>query len=248
MDAASELQERGFVVIPGPAPSDRMERLANAYTAAVASATGDDIRIGSTSTRVNDFVNRGAEFDDLYVFPPLLEACCRVIGRPFKLSSLHARTLRPRTPAQELHVDVRRDSADWPLLGFILMVDEFRPDNGATRFVPGSHRWSGTPEDSHFRSAGRTRRAGVGVRQCRLAARLQRVRMAWPHRQHVERAAPVAPRRVHSAGRACRNRLRGPHATRDARATRPTRAAGAITLIGSLSPQAAATRRVTPAV
>jgi len=40
--------------------------------------------------------------------------------------------------------------------------------------------------------------------------------------KHVERAAPVAPRRVDSAGRAYRDRLRGP--TRDARATRPTRA------------------------
>jgi hypothetical protein len=150
VDAAQieELQERGFVVIPGPRSSERMERLVDAYTAAVASAAGDDLRIGSTSTRVNDFVNRGAEFDDLYVFPPLLEACRLVIGRPFKLSSLLARTLRPRMPAQELHVDVRRDSADWPLLGFILMIDEFRPDNGATRFVPGSHRWPGTPEDS----------------------------------------------------------------------------------------------------
>ncbi len=148
MDAASELQERGFVVLPGPVPSDRMERLVDAYTAAVASATGDDVRVGSASTRVNDFVNRGAEFDDLYVFPPLLEACCTVIGRPFKLSSLHARTLRPLSPAEELHVDVRRDSADWPLLSFILMVDEFRPDNGATRFVPGSHRWSNTPGDT----------------------------------------------------------------------------------------------------
>ncbi|HEY9420687.1 MAG TPA: phytanoyl-CoA dioxygenase family protein [Thermoanaerobaculia bacterium] len=148
MDAASELQEQGFVVIPGPEPSGGMELLVEAYTAAVTSATGDDVRIGSTSTRVSGFVNRGAEFDDLYVFPPLLEACCRVIGRPFKLSSLLARTLRPQTPAQELHVDVRRDSADWPLLGFILMVDDFRPDNGATRFVPGSHRWLGTPADT----------------------------------------------------------------------------------------------------
>jgi hypothetical protein len=147
IDAASELQERGFVVIPGPAPSDQMKPLVDAYTAAMASATGDDIRIGSASTTVNDLVNRGVEFDDLYVFPPLLEACCRVIGRPFKLSSLLARTLRPCTPAQKLHVDVRGDSADWPLLGFILMIDEFRPDNGATRFVPGSHRWSGSPEE-----------------------------------------------------------------------------------------------------
>lgn len=148
MNAASELEERGFVVLPGPVPADRMERLTNAYTAAMASATGDDIRIGSTSTKVSDLVNRGAELDDLYVFPPLLEACCRVIGRPFKLSSLLARTLRPCSSAQELHVDVRCDSADWPLLGFILMIDEFRPDNGATRFVPGSHRWPGTPEET----------------------------------------------------------------------------------------------------
>jgi hypothetical protein len=145
-DVVSELQGRGFVVLPGPVPAERMGRLANTYTAAVASASSDDVKVGSTSTRVSDFVNRGAEFDELYVFPPLLEACCRVIGRPFKLSSFHARTLRPGAPTEDLHVDVGRDSADWPLLGFILMVDEFRPDNGATRFVPGSHRWSETPD------------------------------------------------------------------------------------------------------
>ena len=198
----------------------------------MASATGDDIRIGSTSTKVNDFVNRGAEFDDLYVFPPLLEACCRVIGRPFKLSSLHARTLRPGSPAQELHVDVRRDSADWPLLGFILMVDEFRPDNGATRFVPGSHRWSGTPEDTLSDLRAEHDGQVLACGKAGLTAHLQRVRMAWPHRKHVERAAPVAPRRVYSAGRACRDRLRGPHATRDARATRPSRAVCARALNG----------------
>jgi hypothetical protein len=72
---------------------------------------------------------------------PLLQACGLVIAGPFKLSSFHARTLRAGSPAPGLHVDVPRHSADWPLLGFILMVDEFRPDNGATRFVPGSHRW-----------------------------------------------------------------------------------------------------------
>jgi ectoine hydroxylase-related dioxygenase (phytanoyl-CoA dioxygenase family) len=95
-------------------------------------------------------VNRGAVFDEIYIWPPLLDACCRVIGQPFKLSSLVARTLRPQTPAQELHVDVRRDSADWPLLGFLLMVDAFRPENGATRFVPGSQQWLHAPEDTLF--------------------------------------------------------------------------------------------------
>ena len=28
------------------------------------------------------------------------------------------------------------------MVGFILMIDEFRTDNGATCFLPGSHRWS----------------------------------------------------------------------------------------------------------
>jgi len=143
--AAADLQEHGFVVLPGAVAEDRLERLSDAYTAAVESATGSDIRIGSTSTRVTDFVNRGPEFDDLYVFPPLLEACSLVIGGPFKLSSLQARTLREGAPAQGFHVDVDRTSPDWPLLGFILMVDEFRPDNGATRFVPGSHRRTDVP-------------------------------------------------------------------------------------------------------
>jgi ectoine hydroxylase-related dioxygenase (phytanoyl-CoA dioxygenase family) len=127
---------------------ENLARLTDAYATAMASASSPDSRIGSTSTRVTDLVNRGREFDEVYVFPPLLEACCRVIGRPFKLSSLQARTLRPHTPAQDLHVDVRRDSADWPLLGFILMVDDFRQDNGATRFVPGSHLRSSAPEDT----------------------------------------------------------------------------------------------------
>ena len=146
-DTADELHHQGFVVLPGPVPCERIERLTDAYDAAVSSAKEVDMKIGSTSTRVNDFVNRGEEFDALYVFPPLLDACCRVIGQPFKLSSLHARTLRPHSPSGELHVDVRRDSADWPLLSFILMVDEFRPENGATRFVPGSHQWLSAPKD-----------------------------------------------------------------------------------------------------
>jgi hypothetical protein len=146
--AASELEERGFVVLPGMVAPESMERLIMAYTEAVTSATSDDIRVGTTSTKVSDFVNRGAAFDNLYVFPPLLEACCQVIGAPFKLSSFHARTLRQGAHAQELHVDVPRNSADWPLLGFILMVDDFRPDNGTTRFVPGSHQWLATPEDT----------------------------------------------------------------------------------------------------
>jgi ectoine hydroxylase-related dioxygenase (phytanoyl-CoA dioxygenase family) len=37
---------------------------------------------------------------------------------------------------------VARDSVDAPVVGFILMLDAFTPENGATRFIPGSQDWS----------------------------------------------------------------------------------------------------------
>jgi hypothetical protein len=143
--AARDLRELGFVVISGPVPPEGLARLAEAYDAAVAAAAPEDVSAGSTTTRVHDFVNRGPEFDGLYVHQPLLEACCHVLGQPFKLSTMLGRTLRPRSPTGDLHVDFKPDANGWTMLGFILMVDEFRSDNGATRFIPGSHQWSTIP-------------------------------------------------------------------------------------------------------
>jgi ectoine hydroxylase-related dioxygenase (phytanoyl-CoA dioxygenase family) len=60
---------------------------------------------------------------------------------------MHARTLEPGAPAQSLHVDVKHQADGWPLVGFIVMVDEFRADNGATRFVRGSHLWPREPDE-----------------------------------------------------------------------------------------------------
>jgi ectoine hydroxylase-related dioxygenase (phytanoyl-CoA dioxygenase family) len=145
--AVQDLLDVGFIVIPGPVAPDRMARLAEAYDSAVACAAAEDVSVGSSTTRVHDFVNRGPEFDELYVYGPVLEACCRVIGQPFKLSTMLARAVRPYSKAQDLHVDFKREGDGWPMVGFILMVDEFRTDNGATRFVPGSHKWSTIPTD-----------------------------------------------------------------------------------------------------
>ena len=115
------------------------------YDAAVRNVDPSDVKVGSTTTRVSDFVNRGPEFDELYLYPPLLDAAALVIDGPFKLSTMHARTVRPGVAAQDLHVDFARDSTGWPMVGFILMVDDFRADNGATRFLPGSHHSTERP-------------------------------------------------------------------------------------------------------
>jgi hypothetical protein len=145
-NAAKALDEYGFTVLPGPLSNTELIQLQAAYDAACAAAAPEDVGVGRASTRVNDFVNRGPAFDAVYSWPPALDAAYRVIHAPFRLSAMHARTLRPGAGAQELHVDVPRTSDAWPMLGLVFMVDDFRSDNGATRFVPGSHGWTDLPE------------------------------------------------------------------------------------------------------
>jgi hypothetical protein len=147
-DLAEPLRDVGFIVIQGPVPPAKLPQLRAAYDAAVAGADPAGLSIGSSTTRVSDFVNRGPEFDGLYCYAPILAACYSTIRRPFKLSSMHARTVNLNSTPQALHVDFQRDADGWPMIGFIFMLDEFRSDNGATRFVPGSHKWPTTPREA----------------------------------------------------------------------------------------------------
>jgi ectoine hydroxylase-related dioxygenase (phytanoyl-CoA dioxygenase family) len=157
-DAARQLRKIGFIVMPGPTIKGGCEQLSDAYDHAVAKADPADVHIGRTrsSTRIDDFVNRESEFDGIYIYRPLLAACCQIIGGPFKLSGMRARTLNPGSPAEGLHVDVKHRANGWPLVGCIFMVDAFDAENGATRFVPGSHLQSqepgevmNNPQDAH---------------------------------------------------------------------------------------------------
>jgi hypothetical protein len=137
----TELEQRGFCVLPSFVPAATLAQLVAAYDRAFAAGQPPDLRYASSGgdVRLAGLVDRGAEFNEISVLEPVLECCEAIIGTPFKLSSLLGRTVLPGARAQPLHVDVRRDADAWPLVGFIVMVDEFRAGNGATRFVPGSH-------------------------------------------------------------------------------------------------------------
>ena len=71
-DACQDLDEAGFTVVPGPVATNDLARLAAAYDTVINSADPGDVRVGSSTTRVRDFVNRGPEFDRLYLHPPVL--------------------------------------------------------------------------------------------------------------------------------------------------------------------------------
>jgi ectoine hydroxylase-related dioxygenase (phytanoyl-CoA dioxygenase family) len=145
--ALQNLLDAGFIVISGPVAGERVAQLAAAYDSVIENAPSGDVSISRSTTRVHDLVNHGLLFDELYLFRPVIEACCHVINEPFKLSAMLARTVHPHSPAQPLHVDCKRDGKGSGMVGFIIMLDEFRSDNGATRFVPGSQQMLRSPEE-----------------------------------------------------------------------------------------------------
>jgi ectoine hydroxylase-related dioxygenase (phytanoyl-CoA dioxygenase family) len=140
------LLELGFVVLPAAVSSIRLAEIGLAYDRLVRPSSSPGFKAGTTTDR-QFFVESRIEFEDVYTYPPLVTACTRLIGASFGLSSLLGRTLRAGTPAQDLHADLPRDSADAPMVGFILMLDAFTVLNGATRFVPRSQTFPDVPSD-----------------------------------------------------------------------------------------------------
>ena len=145
----------GVAIVPGPYAADDLAGLQAAYDRVVATADPADVRDGTRSIRVNIVAGK-AGFDSIYTHAPLLAAAAELIGDGFKLSAFHARTLKPHMPAEPLHQDFAPLPDGWPMVGFILAIDDFRVENGATRFLHGSQAMAtldSEPEPADVRSA-----------------------------------------------------------------------------------------------
>lgn len=153
-----KLDEDGFVVVQGPLSRDEMACLESDYERYVTPAA-KEASIGRTTIRVNNVLEWNPYIEKLCMFGPVLDSCSQVIRQPFKLSTIHARSVFPLASEQELHVDCAREAKGFPLVGFIYMIDDFTTENGATRFVKGSHKWPGgltpTSEDLAVTATGK---------------------------------------------------------------------------------------------
>jgi ectoine hydroxylase-related dioxygenase (phytanoyl-CoA dioxygenase family) len=148
-----QLDDDGYVLLQG-AIDDALLRELRTRILEQLEAEGDraghEFRTEEHAHRLANLVDKGEVFRRAIVPPRVLERVRHVLGPEIKLSSLNARSADPHTDVgQPLHVDMAAipDEKGYWVCNAVWMLDDFTPENGATRMIPGSHRWHTRPQD-----------------------------------------------------------------------------------------------------
>ncbi|MBB5837768.1 phytanoyl-CoA dioxygenase family protein [Kribbella italica] len=118
-------------------------------TAAEGDQAGLEVHQEHGADRLADLINKDPMFEICFSHPRVLAAMRHVLGAEFRLSSLNSRAALPGQGHQSLHADFDRPVApgEYEVCNSIWLLDDFTPENGATRVVPGSHRRGTMPGD-----------------------------------------------------------------------------------------------------
>jgi ectoine hydroxylase-related dioxygenase (phytanoyl-CoA dioxygenase family) len=132
--------------------------------------SGSEFKQEPGARRLANLVNKGRLFEEAVGNPAVLECMAHVLGEKFKLSSVNVRSTNPHTDAdQPMHCDngALPDELGYSVCNSVWMLDDFTPENGATRMVPGSHLWRRLPPPEMYEADSRqelvTGKAGTVV-------------------------------------------------------------------------------------
>jgi ectoine hydroxylase-related dioxygenase (phytanoyl-CoA dioxygenase family) len=148
-----QLEEQGFVILDHCMGNDLLSELRARITETFdteGDRAGHEFRTEENAHRLANLVDKGEVFRRAIVLPQVVECVRQVLGPRIKLSSLNARSADPNTTVpQPLHVDMSAlpDEQGYWVCNAVWMLDDFTPENGATRVIPGSHKWRQRPQD-----------------------------------------------------------------------------------------------------
>jgi ectoine hydroxylase-related dioxygenase (phytanoyl-CoA dioxygenase family) len=144
-DERERLDRDGFLPLPGILTPEQVQKLCarvDELIAAEGEDAGKEVHQEAGTDRLADLVNKGAIFDVCYTHPRVLAAIAHVLSGNLKLSSLNCRVSKPGEGLQALHADWGKpvEPGDYAVCNSIWLLDDFVPENGPTRVVPGTHR------------------------------------------------------------------------------------------------------------
>jgi ectoine hydroxylase-related dioxygenase (phytanoyl-CoA dioxygenase family) len=144
-EVAQRLVEDGYVVVSGMM-ADAGVQAAKADLGRVleATKTGRNAFEGFSTQRIYALFAKTRTFDQAAIHPLLLAVLDTVLGH-YQLSAPVGIRIGPGEQAQVLHTDDMIYPIPQPhppvVVNTMWPLDEFTEENGATRFIAGSHRW-----------------------------------------------------------------------------------------------------------
>jgi ectoine hydroxylase-related dioxygenase (phytanoyl-CoA dioxygenase family) len=148
-----QLDQQGYLPLPGALDAATVEALKTRFDEIVAleaDRAGIEVSQEKGADRLANLVDKDRLFDRCWNHPMQLAAVAHVLGwHELKLFSLNGRAALPGEGHQALHADWREavQPGSYQVCNSIWLLDAFTEANGATRVVPGSHRWGARPSD-----------------------------------------------------------------------------------------------------